>query len=623
MKKNTLSLAVNACLLLSIPTIGASAQSYAQTDESSIEKVTVVSSRIAQPANQLATSVSVIDEEMLKSRVSLNITDILRSSTSVGVSNAGGLGKTTVLRIRGEEGFRTKLYIDGVELSDPSSPQVSPIFDDILTGHLSRIEILRGAQGLAYGADAGGVISMFTKTPSEGLSTNLSFGASRYNTQEFAASLSAGSEHGSILVATSSLSSDGFNAQTSDTSGEEDGYDNQSLYLKALYRLNDRIDVSLVVRQVDADNHYDGCFDNITFAQINTCTTDSDQQTIRTAINYAADSGSHQLAFNRTDVERRFINDGVFSFENKGQVNKFEYLGNTRLLDHNLVYGAEMLEEEIVGQDLSRKQNSVFIEWLGEFDDTLFLNVGARQDDNDTFGNHTSLRAGAAKLVEFGNATLKIKSSIGTGFRAPSLFEQNYNDGPFAFGEAAGLQLVEENSEGLDIGFELYNIRGTKLEVVWFEQSIENEIIFDNAGFQGYLQSTGTSRSKGVEFNIEHTFANSLTFWANYTYNDAQDGTGNKRLRRPKNKANFGVLRTFLDDDLNIELTHRIVNGAVDIGGEELDDYTITDFSMRYQASDLFSVKLGLTNLFDRKYQEVRGFNTAGRSLYISTDFSF
>src|SRR5690606_17824284 len=95
---------------------------------------------------------------------------LLRSQAGISVSNSGGAGKQTALRIRGEEGFRTLVLIDGVEVSDPTAPQVGPLVENLTAGsEIERIEVLRGPQGFIYGADAGGVIQVVTRRAQEGL----------------------------------------------------------------------------------------------------------------------------------------------------------------------------------------------------------------------------------------------------------------------------------------------------------------------------------------------------------------------------------------------------------------------------------------------------------------------
>jgi len=626
MKPHYLSVAIATGLSIFANTAIAESSSANTTSQSanldSVEKVTVVANRVPINTKQLAASITIFELAEIQSNLGLNVTDILRSAPSVGVSNSGGLGKNTTLRIRGEEGYRTKLFIDGVELTDPSAPQLSPQFDDILSGQVERIEILRGTQGLAYGADAGGIVSIFTKDAEQGFDAQASVSASRYDTSAVSANFSVGTELGSIYVGASDISSEGFNAKTSDTSNETDGYENTSLHFKAGINLSEKLTATLVVRDVDAQNEYDSCFDNTTFAQIDACESDTQNTTVRAALAYTGVSQSHSLAISKTDVERRFLSNDEFSFANKGSIENIDYLGSFKTEKQHFVFGLDGRKEQIDASGLERNQRGGFFEWISTITDTLSVNLGARYDDNDTFGDHVSYRAGIVRTLNADDVGLfKFKGSYGTGFRAPSLFEQNYNDGAFAFGDAAGLQLKEEKSNGADIGVEFYADAGTIAELVFFKQTIENEIFF-GLGFEGYLQNTGESKSEGVELSIEQPVTSHVSFWGNYTFNKAEDSIGDPRLRRPKNKANLGVRGLLLDESLQLDANIRIVRDAKDLGQTDLDDYSITNISASYSFSNHLSFKTGISNVFDKEYEEVIGFNTAGRTFFVGLTVS-
>lgn len=593
---------------------------YAQTP-SDIEVLSVVSSRIGIADQAMASSVTVLTEDDIAALGNLTLTDILRQTPSVGVSNSGGLGKLTTLRIRGEEGFRTKLFIDDVEITDPSAPQIAPVFDDLLSSHISRIEILRGVQGLTYGADAGGIVRVYSRQAEEGTSAGLAVETGKFDTQTFSGNAGWSNKTSGVSLSATSLETDGFNAQSSDVSGEHDGYDNTTVHLSGWTQLTDALRLSGVFRSAEGDNEYDGCFDNSTFAPTNNCLTESQQRTARIALDYQQDNQQHQLAVSRTKIERDFINNGEFGFQNAGSQEQASYLGAIELNQTNLAFGAEYEREEIDTTGESRNQKSLFTQWQQSFSQGVSTHVGVRYDDNETFGSFTSYRVGGRYPVAGSGVTFK--AGLGTGFRAPSLFEQAYNDGPFSFGDAAGLQLNEEQSQGWDLGFEFRNNTGFEAELVYFNQQIEDEILFDNAAFQGYLQAQGESESRGVELSVEHTVNSHWYWWGNYTYNDTETVTGEPRLRRPKHKANLGLTSTWLNSRLQVTTSVRSVRDAVDIGGVALDDYTLVNANLRYQATMRMAFNLRAENLTDRDYQEVAGFNSAERALYAGISLNY
>ena len=588
----------------------------------SIERLTVVSSQVPQALRQLTTSVTLMDQGDLDNQLHFSLAELLNTAPGVGISTSGGLGKNTTIRIRGEEGFRTRLYLDGVELSDPSAPQVGPIFDDLLNSQLTQVEILRGTQGLTYGADAGGVILVQSRQPQAGIEGQIEAALSSYNTRKLAGYVGAANEHGGLSLGATHIRTDGFNAQTSDTSGEKDGYDNLTIHAKGTWQLDDQWSANVVARSVESDNQYDGCFNSLDFSSTHNCSSDAQYTTAKMSLNYQEGDQQHSIDVNHSKVTRTFFADELFGFENQGSLRQYNYLGNSQGDRIDWVYGVQLKKESDHQQ--SRWQRGGFVELLGHFNDELYTSLGMRFDDNETFGQHISYRAGLAKWWSFSSGDqIKFNIALGTGFRAPSLFEQNYNDGPFAFGQAAGLQLTEETSQGTDLGITYLTESGMQFEGVLFWQKIDNEILFDPESFQGYLQYSGISRSQGLELVTQIPLSDSSQLNANYTYNDAKDSDGQPRLRRPRHLLNVGLQSVWLNESLRTSVMLSGAQDAIDIGGQPLDDYWLLGVSARYEAFDNITIQLAIDNVLDRDYQTVIGFNTPKRSFSLSFQYDF
>lgn len=622
-----LNMALATGALLSVSAFASAEEAESTTP--TMETISIVSSKISQPRSEMATSVTVLTEQDLAAFGQLSLADSLRSVAAIGVSNSGGLGKTTTLRIRGEEGYRTLVFIDGVELADPSAPQVAPIFDDMLISQIERIEILRGTQGLLYGADAGGVIRIETNSakPGEGTGENGGFTGGiqtqfgKFSTEQFGANIGYANDTSSVYLSATQLDTDGYNARTADTSNEADGYENTTLHFKATTEIAGGFTAGLVLRNVDSESEFDGCFDSETFATIHDCVSESDQQTARFTLGYSDEVFSHQFGYSKTDVERDFFSNGVAGTTQEGDIEKADYLANFNIGEHRLTAGFEHEKESTATDD--RQQQSLFAEFQYQAAPGWHSTAGMRYDDNDTFGNHTSVRLGTAYLIEnVLNGTVKLKATYGTGFRAPSLFEQGYNDGDSAFGEADGLELKEEQSEGFDMGVEWYQ-QDAFLAITYFDQEIEDEIIFDLALFQGYLQSEGTSESTGIEVEGHMLVTPSIKVWGNYTYNDSETQTGEQRLRRPEHLANLGVSYITYNDRLSLHANIHHERNAIDIGNTPLDNFTTVDVSVQYEVIDDLTLTAEVENLFDREYEQIIGFNSASRAAYAGVKWQF
>jgi vitamin B12 transporter len=272
--------------------------------------------------------------------------------------------------------------------------------------------------------------------------------------------------------------------------------------------------------------------------------------------------------------------------------------------------------------DTDRDQAGYYAEYQGDFGEQLFVTVGARYDDNDDFGTHTSYRTSIAYLISVSSGEVKLKGTYGTGFRAPSLYEISYNNGPFATPPASDTALKEESTEGFDLGFAYYGDNGTFVELVYFDQTIEDLIDFDLIAYSGYVQLSGDSSSTGVELSGEIPVADTWFLTGNYTYNKAEDPDGEQRLRAPKHLANLGVSyrpQGALSFNLNIRGSYDAVDGL----GVEIDDYEVVDLSARYQLMDSLEFFGRVENLLDEDYEEVPTYNTSGIAGYAGVRFSF
>ncbi len=591
------------------------------------EEMIVTSSIVETPRRQIATAVSVIDFEDIELRGYADLADVLRTQPSIGVSNSGGPGKATSMRIRGEDAFRTLLIIDGVKAVDPSATQVGPAFDSLLTTNdLQRVEVLRGPQGFIYGADAGGVVNVITRTGEGAPSGRVGIELGEFDTRKLDGSLAGGGDKGDYFFSVTDLETDGFNAQTADTTlRDDDGADNTTLHAKLGLNATENLRLQLVARDIDASTQYDNCF-TPAFATIHDCVGTTDQTTYKLSADYRSGDFANVFGYSNIDIARDNLAAGQRSFATEGDLGRFEYTGSYRPSDAlTLVYGVDLQTEEVVaaGDTLERDQNAYYAEYQGRFGDSFFLSVGARHDDNDDFGEHTSTRLGAAYVQDLGgDNSLKYRASLGTGFRAPSLFEISYNLGPDAFPPAAGLALSEETSEGYDVGVEYDSAAGLHFEATYFDQEIEDEVFFDLANFSGYLQSPGTSESKGVELAVEAPLGEQWRVLGNWTNNDTSNTANQQRLRRPENLGNIGVLYASMDGGFRFAANYRLAKDAIDSSGP-LPDYEVLDLSFAYSFNDTVEIAARVQNATDEDYQEVLGFNTAGRAVYAGVKVRF
>lgn len=592
-----------------------------------LEEIVISSSRIPMPLREVGTSISVVELADIRALGFSSLQDVLRTQPGVAVTNTGGSGKVSSLRIRGEEGYRTLLLIDGIDVSDTTAPQHGPRFEQLLSAGVQRVEILRGPQGMMYGADAGGVVNISTRAPQAGVQGDISAEAGRYGSRQLSANIAAGNDQVDGSLALTDFSTDGFNARTTDTNpADKDGYDNTTVHGRAGWNINEQLRLELVARDAEGDSQYDGCFTNDTFAPSNLCSDNYQQQAWRGAMSWQGEQLQQELAFSSSETERQLFTEGSAGFGTEGDLSRWSYIGSFAPSDSlQLVYGAD-LERAALNDgtfDTERDQTGYYLEYQGSLGKQLYFTAGARHDDNDDFGRHTTWRVSGAWIVPVGADELKFRSSWGTGFRAPSLYEIAYNNSFFASAPAAGTNLQEERSEGYDVGVAFYGSNGLQLEAVYFAQSVENEIFFDLQAFSGYLQGDGDSDSSGVELIAQLPLPQQLSLQGNYTYNDTDTATGTYRVYRPRHLANIGLQWQDNSGQLALGLNARMSRDARSPDGSPVDNYEVVDMNVRYALLPGLELYGRIENLLNSNYEEIPTYQTSARAAYAGVRYAF
>ncbi len=592
-----------------------------------LEEVVVTSSRVAMPLRDVGTSVSVINDAEIRARGFANLAQVLRYEPAISVTSSGGQGKAASLRIRGENGYRTKVLMDGIEITDVSAPQAGPLFEQMLSAGTERVEILRGPQGLMYGADAGGVVNIETTRPRDSLGGGFSGEFGRYGTYQYGGHLGAGNDTVDAVLSGTHYSTDGFNSRTTDTLlRDRDGYENTTLHGRAGWNIANTLRAELVGHTVDGDNNFDDCNTVDTFAPTHDCSDDYRQDAWRASVDHSGDIFNNRLAWNSNRTDREFYADGVSSFATEGELERIEYLGSWNpSADLSLVYGADLTSESMDDGsfDTDREQSGYYLEYQGRFSRALYLTAGIRRDDNDDFDAHTTWRISAAHVHATGSGELQLRGTYGTGFRAPSLYEIAYNRGAFAYPPASQVKLDVEKSAGYDLGLAFQAAAGWYIEAVYFDQWVEDEIFFDLLDFSGYLQGDGKSTSRGIELSGALPLAGTVVLTGNYTYNETEDAEGFQRLRVPEQMANIGLGFRPGDGRLAINLLLHVSRDAIDGLGDELDDYEVLNLTASYRVMDSLEVYGRVENLTDENYEMVPTYNTPGAAGYAGVRYDF
>ena len=594
----------------------------------SIEETVVVADRVDTAITSLAVSVNVLDRELISALGSATLPQLLKSQVGISTTQNGGIGAVSGIRVRGQDAFRTRVLIDGIDISDPSSPQIAPRMEHVLAPALERVEVLRGTQGLLWGADAGGVISLTSRRATEqpSIAVSAERGGYGFETESIVAS-SGATSLGEMTAVLNHVGMDGFNALKSDTQlADNDGYDNDS------YRLNYTTpqwqgwSATISAREVDATTDYDGCgrFDeSFSFISSNDCSDGYNNETRAVVVRHAGDGNSTQISVSESDSDRAYFTDGLFQFALKGSNEQMSVSHNRTLTEnYDLTVGVDLDEQSYddgFGTARSRDNKAIFMN-VRRATDKVTLSAAVRTDDNDDFGRFTSWRITA--LTETGFDGVAFKTAYGTGFRAPSPYEVGSNQSPFALAEARETALNEEQSEGWEMG-----LRGNQDHLSWeltyFDQEVSDAIVYsyNPALFAGgYLQIPGTSQFSGVEATAAWEIGEGVTLEGFVTDLSADDANGNDLPYRPETTAQ--VSARYSAAKIDWLLLARYTSDRSDGFGTRLNEYTVMDGSFRYAITDELNVSVRAENLTNEGYSDIVGYRSAGRTFYVGLNVS-
>ena len=612
-----------------------------------MDPVVVTATRTETPLSQVGSSVTVITAEEIEEKQETQVLEILRSVPGVNIYSYGTLGSTSNISLRGTDNKHTLVLIDGIEFRDASTTSGGPQLENLSTDNIERIEIVRGAQSVLYGSDAiGGIINIITKKGSEKPNIYASVEGGSYKTIKGQVGASHAGEKGYTSISASKLYSDGYSAANEKYGNKEnDGYKNTSFSLNTGISPVDTVDFNVNFNAYSSEYEFDAAypFADSTELQKN----DEIYGRASGTIHLLDDNWLLTLGMAITDTQREI--EGTYPAQYDGTIIKYDLQNTISVNDQNkLVLGLETEKEsaEIVSSinaSGNTRTNSAYLEdqiTMGAFAAT----VGVRLDHHETFGSHTTYRF--APTYNFAKTETRIKGSVGTGFRAPSLFELYGAPATYDWGTAiyqyqnGNEDLSPEKSFSWDVGIEQYLLdQQIQLEVTYFYNDIDDYIEGSHltstetvAGVTTYTYETiniANLKTQGVETVVSLYPCDFFDATLSYTYTDSKQDDGSRKDRLPIHKGSLSA-NIYPTPELTITpsilyVGERNDTSYLDWSPREvtLKEYVILNLAASYQINEYLKVFGRIHNLLDKNYEEVADYGTAGASGYLGLKASF
>lgn len=622
--------------------------------QTQVEEVVVTATRTPTRIEAVGSSVSVIDRQQIEEHQYRTVTEALRGVPGLRMVQQGPRGTNTSIFTRGSNSNQTLVLLNGQRINNPSTPTGAFNFANLTTDNVERIEVVRGPQSSMYGSDAiGGVINIITRPPGEeGVRGSVKGEVGSLETFDGAANLSGRRGPVGFNLNLSGVTTEGDTItpdrfRPDGVSEEDDGHRNIVGSAQVGVDVTDQVTFSMFGQITDAN------------VELDTAPEDpNSEEDVREIVTSAEVAGEFfqgryrpSLKFTYSDYERDNTNDldpidpgltvvdtlnegervGV-SLENEIDVHP----------DHTLIVGGEFFDESfdssgssnfggfVINQqsDGSAYVGAVYVQDVFQLTERLSGTVGVRHDETEDFGGETTWHVAPSYRVAATGT--RLKGSVGTGFKTPSLFER-FGFNPTNFGTAfrGNPDLDAEESFGWEVGFEQPVLdERVRFGATYFELDIDDGVttVFDQF-FNSTTVNNVDIETYGVESFVAVSPVESVDLRADYTYLRAEnEDTGQTLVRRPKHKATFEATWR-VTRKATLSAGAQILADIKDIGltGGRVDlaSYGVLRLAGSYAIADNVDLTARIENALDRDYEVADGFKAPGLEAFAGTRIRF
>lgn len=636
------------CLALSVASPTQAQERY------ELGALVVTPNRTPTEPGKVGSTVHTVEREEIERRSLPLVTDYLELVPGVSTSSQGGMGRETSLIMRGADKKYVKTLFNGIDVSDVSATQVQPSLEHLLTGGVQRIEVLKGSQSTLYGSDAiAGVIGISTLPGGEnGVRQRVQLEGGSHETGLATYGVSSVSDTTRIALDlaglyTGGISAAGVNGDPSVDGSDEledDFYRSKTASLAAEHRVDERLTLFGAGLVIDNSGNFDDSGLPPTDNTLNS--GNFTQKAVRAGFDLNLMEGRlrNTLAAQVMEIDRDVSSSTVFDFgtgpvrsdfrgDFTGRRLKVDYQGAYDVADSvTLQFGADYEDQRAwisdnFGTDSDERAGigGVWSQVVVEPIEDLTVTAGLRHDRHEDFGGFTSYRGTAA--YRFAESGTKLRASVGTGFRAPSLYELNY----VSFNPAVPLPDLEpEKSFSWDVGVDqsFLDGRGTA-SLTYFELDTDDLIDYDFVN-DTYVQLSGKTERRGVELALAYEATDWLSLGGSYGYTHSEQADGERRPRVPSHQ--FGLLVAATPwQRWEFSASAKVALDTVDVVSPSagtfervgLDDYGLVRARVAYRPTDDSELYLRLDNLLDQDYETVKGYNTPGVSAFAGLKVTF
>lgn len=581
-----------------------------------VAPVIVTATRTAQTIDETLASVVVIDRATIEQTQALDTADLLRLHAGLDVARNGGPGQTTSVFIRGAESNHTLVMIDGVKINSGTigAAAVQNISPDLI----ERIEIVKGPRSTLYGSEAiGGVINIITRRAVSGTAFNASLGAGNQGTRK----IKGGIHHaGTTLrggVEVQRNTSDGFPALRG--SPLDRGYENNSINAYLGAKLSG-VDIEASHWQTQGTSEYQDSFTLDPLAQDFTNRASALTLKANPSAAWATQAKLSQIV---DIIDQNQVNpfSGANDFSHTKR-NVFDWQNDVQISSGQLLTAGLTLSRENTeslsygtGFDKDTDVNSLYVQ-----DDLTLgahqLLVAVRGTDHETAGFHTTWNMGYGYQA---TPDTRLIANVGTAFRSPDAFDR--------FGYGGNLNLKPETSRTLELGIR-HNIRANhSIAITAFHNRMQDLISYnDPDGFFGPIPGANENIESATIRGIETSYRLALAQWRfqleGVLQNAKNRSTGAPLARRASRSLTASTVYDVGRHQIGLDLLASGPRKDSDFSSDINNGYSLLNLTAQTRLGQHWTVRGKIENLLNKEYTLVTGYNTQGRLVLVSVEYS-
>ena len=595
-----------------------------------------------QSKSIVGSNIEVLDNNTISSSNEPLLGDLINDNVvGSNFSRQGTTGTNTLIQIRGLPKRYTTVYVDGVKMSDPSTPDNAYYLNNIMSHSIERVEILKGSQSSLYGSGAiGGTVNIFTKKPSsKNLRKNLFISSGSNKSRNLSFELDKQFKNHEYYIGLNKFKTDGVSAMRDNT--ESDGYENNGVSANYNYQFSDIYRLENNLRYVDSFLNYDQAG---TTDDKNT----TDDKEISYSVKLISDTSKikNQFIFNKTYFKRIVGNNTATS--------KSNYYGYRDAINFNSEYNIDSdtrivfgLENEFDAADFdtwatssNKKTDEAIYSQYFDYQfrplEKLYATFGARMDNRTTAGE---FKTGRVTLAYKPDNFTKFRTNVGTGIRFATLNDYFYDN------NVKEKEVVTpEKSYNLDFGIDKkFPDKKIDLSLNFFYMEYDDNITNWSTNTQSgssytIANSGGKIISKGFDVSTKYKFSENLNFKFSYALTNAYDGEDcdnpsgscidEMPVRVPRHNLSGAISKKI--NNLSLTFLGKYNSERRDYGNSDngfkdviLDDFSVFDLKFGYNLFNKYDLFFNVKNIFDKNYEDAYQYSTLGRDLNIGLKHKF